>query len=420
MLLFLGNGGAGKTTLAAATGLRLARAGQRVLIASVDQAHSLVDAFSGTVDGDAASGEPSGIRPIAPGLDIVEIDTFTLLEERYRGLGSLMAMASAGHEHGVSFGAIEPEELLGFPGIEELLGMHEICRLADEDRWDTVVVDLPASADALRTLQLPDTVAAYVERIWPHHDRMVAGTGSDVRLTLVVAMIERVLAQIESVRSLIADSARTGATVVVTAEQLSIADAERTLSAAALLGIRIDRVLVNKVLPALNSSSIGLVGAHPAVFWFERWRAAQLDAIAELRRRVTTVPIVEVEHSHGEPVGLGPLQDVADRLERSSLELLAPNSLERRASGWGEQPSVVLESGLGLESVYAMRMLLPVVDSTTLGLGRVEDDLIVSADGRRRRIRLASVLRRCVAESAELDGPCLVVRFRPNPDLWPL
>ena len=408
MLLFLGKGGAGKTTLAAASGLRLAQAGERVLIASVDQAHSLADAFAG----DAEVEDSSGVRSIAPGLDILEIDTLRLLEARYRGLGSLLAVASAGHEHGVSFGAIEPEELLGLPGVEELLGMHEISRLADENRWDTVIVDLPASADALRTLQLPNTVAAYVERIWPLHARMVAGTGSDVRLTLVVAMIERILAQIDSVRSLITDADRTGATVVVTAEQLSIVDAERTLSAAALLGIRIDRVLVNRILPKLNASSVGLVGAHPAVFWFERWRAAQLDAVAELRRRIGTVPIVEVEQAPGEPVGLGPLQDVADRLE--------PDSLERRAPGWGEQPSVVLESGGGLESVYAMRMLLPVVDSTTLGLGRVEDDLIVSADGRRRRIRLASVLRRCVADSAELDGPCLVVRFRPNPDVWPL
>lgn len=394
--------------MAAASGLRLAQAGERVLIASVDQAHSLADAFAG----DAEAEDSSGVRSIAPGLDIVEIDTLALLEARYRGLGSLMAVASAGHEHGVSFGAIEPEELLGLPGVEELLGMHEIVRLADENRWDTVIVDLPASADALRTLQLPDTVAAYVERIWPLHARMVSGTGSDVRLTLVVAMIERILAQVASVRSLITDSARTGATVVVTAEQLSVVDAERTLSAAALLGIRIDRVLVNRILPKLTASSIGLVGAHPAVFWFERWRATQLDAVAELRRRVGTVPIVEVEHAPGEPVGLGPLQDVADRLE--------PDSLERRAPGWGEQPSVVLESGTGLESVYAMRMLLPVADSTTLGLGRVEDDLIVSADGRRRRITLASVLRRCIADSAELDGPFLVVRFRPNPDVWPL
>lgn len=412
-MLFLGKGGAGKTTLAAASGLRLATAGERVLIASVDQAPSLAHAFSGMPENAAGdeSADPSRVRTVTAGLDIVEIDTLSLLEARYRKLGSVVGMASAGHEHGVSFGAIEPEELLGFPGIEELLGMHEICRLVDEGRWDTVIVDMPASADALKTLQLPDTVAAYVERIWPRHDRMVAGTGSDVRLTLVVAMIERVLAQVDSVRSLITDPARTGATVVVTAEQLSVVDAERTLSAAALLDIRIDRVVVNKILPGLNSSSVGLVGAHPAVFWFESWRAAQLAAVAELRRRVGTVPVLEVERAPGEPVGLGPLQDVADRLEPSLLERCTPEL--------GGQPSVVLESGRGLESVYAMRLLLPVVDSTTLGVGRVEDDLIVSADGRRRRIRLASVLRRCIADSAELDGQCLVVRFRPNPDVWP-
>ncbi|MBY3987201.1 ArsA family ATPase [Rhodococcus fascians] len=406
--MFIGKGGAGKTTLASASGLALAASGREVLIASLDQAHSLRDALGAQGDTD----QDSGIGAVAPNLDVVEIDTSRLLEERYRGLGSMLSVASAGHEHGVSFGAIEPEELMGFPGIEELLGLHEVSRLVDEGRWDTVIVDLPPSGDALRTLQLPDTVSSYVERVWPRHDRMVAGTGTDVRLTLVVAMIERILGQIESVRALITDPDRTGATVVVTPEHLSIVDAERTLSAAALFGVRVDRLLVNRMLPALNSSSIGLVGAHPAVFWFERWRAAQLDAVAELRGRVGAVPIVEVEHCEVEPVGLGPLQDVAEHL--------ASHSLERRASSPVGRPSVELESGSGLESVYAMRMLLPVVDSTTLGLGRVEDDLIVSADGRRRRVTLASVLRRCIADSAELDGPFLVVRFRPDPDVWPL
>src|SRR5438270_2126298 len=45
ILLFSGKGGVGKTSLAAATGVRLAQLGKRTLVMSVDPAHSLGDAF---------------------------------------------------------------------------------------------------------------------------------------------------------------------------------------------------------------------------------------------------------------------------------------------------------------------------------------------------------------------------------------
>ncbi len=45
LLFFSGKGGVGKSSLAAATGLRLAELGYRTLIMSVDPAHSLADAF---------------------------------------------------------------------------------------------------------------------------------------------------------------------------------------------------------------------------------------------------------------------------------------------------------------------------------------------------------------------------------------
>jgi len=54
-----------------------------------------------------------------------------------------------------------------------------------------------------------------------------------------------------------------------------------------------------------------------------------------------------------------------------------------------------------------------------LTLGRVEDDLIIGAGGMRRRVRLASVLRRCIVVDAQLRGSELTVRFRPNPEVWP-
>ena len=45
IILYSGKGGVGKTSVAAATGLELARRGKRTLVMSVDPAHSLSDSF---------------------------------------------------------------------------------------------------------------------------------------------------------------------------------------------------------------------------------------------------------------------------------------------------------------------------------------------------------------------------------------
>jgi arsenite-transporting ATPase len=83
------------------------------------------------------------------------------------------------------------------------------------------------------------------------------------------------------------------------------------------------------------------------------------------------------------------------------------------------RPVVDRESGTGLEAVYRMRLELPQVDPGSLTLGRVDDDLIIGSGGMRRRVRLASVLRRCLVIDAQLRGTELTVRFRPDRKVWP-
>jgi arsenite-transporting ATPase len=134
--------------------------------------------------------------------------------------------------------------------------------------------------------------------------------------------------------------------------------------------------------------------------------------IAELERAMADVPIIVAAHTGAEPVGLSALEALAGTIRD---DLAGGDD----AAGAASPSSVRLESGTGVDSIYAMRMHLPLVDPASLSLGRADDDLIVGADGVRQRVRLASVLRRCEVDSAELDGHSLVVRFRPNPDVWP-
>ncbi|WP_067547324.1 ArsA family ATPase [Nocardia crassostreae] len=363
----------------------------------------------------------------------------------------------------------------------------------------------------LRIITAPDTVLGYLDRVWPEHSRALSTGGLDFRRAVLVVTVQELVAAVSKARDLIADHTRTAARLVTAPEHVAVAESARVRSAAALLGLRLDAVLVNKVLPELSAPSdspaphrletqdvapwrgsrdagggrepqgarraehgatahghaaqasygpravrgsavnptvalfgseapdpfaVSLAGGapspvpppHPAVRWYSDRRAEQLAVVAELRERMRGVAVQVVGHAGAEPVGLEALRALSCAVDASgdwvgqrAVPMLGSDAdgvLSTPGTGIAG-PVVRLESGTGVHSVFAMRMHLPVVDPSTLQLGRVEDDLIVGADGVRRRLRLAPVLRRCTVDAAELDGDQLVIRFRTDPEVWP-
>ncbi|MEU5842792.1 ArsA-related P-loop ATPase [Rhodococcus sp. NPDC047139] len=402
MRWFLGKGGAGKTTLAAADALRTARAGESVLVVSIDQAHSLGDVLDLPPARNRATAGESGIGTVEENLDMVEIDSLQLLRSRYAVLASMAALAGA-HDHADRFDLPEPDELTGLPGVQELLVLSEVARLAGTGRWTRIIVDAPASADALRTLTAPRTVADYLARIWPQHSRVAAATGPDPRTHVLVALFDRLQSGIVEVRDLLDDRRRSAAVLVATPDRAGRAELRRVRSWLALAGIGVEAVVINGVVPAVS-------GTGAAARLLADQRAAQQAIVDDIESSVTDVPVIVCERRAAEPVGLAALGEIAEDLHRD----------EPLPSGSGDDPvRVQHESGAGVDAVYAMRMYLPLDDAASLTLGRIGDDLLVGADGMRRRVRLASGLRRCTVSAAEFDGTDLVVRFVPDPAVWP-
>lgn len=435
--MFVGKGGVGKTTLACAQAMDYARQGQQVLLASLDQAHSLGDALGFRFAHDA--GAVPGITRIVPGLDVIELDSLALLEDRFREVADVLAVDS-GHDHGLDLGALDPAELTGLPGVQELLMLVEITQYAADDEWEVIVLDCPPTADMLRILTAPDTLLGYLDRIWPQHQRMMSAIGTDLRRAVLATTMQRIAAAVTEVRDLLADRERTSARLITLPEQVAVAESARVRSATALLGLRLQAVVVNKVLPAVPP---GPEPQHPAVRWYTHRFAEQWDVIAGLRRSMPEIPVLVAGHTGTEPVGIGPLAGltcaepadeagaavsgtgtpVADSGHAGAVRRDSAAAIRDDAGSAAPPdaaiPAVRLESGTGVHSVYALRIPLPVADPATLRLGRVEDDLIVGADGVRRRLRLAPVLRRCAVSTAELDNGYLVIRFRPDPQEWP-
>jgi len=395
--------------LATATAVRDARAGMRVLLVSTDQAHSIGDVLGTPINptgrreptrvfADLDSGEDTGGF-----LDALALDTLALLETHWRDIAGMLA----GRFPESDLGTVAPEELSALPGIQEVLGLHEVGELASSGTWDHVVVDCASTADALRMLTLPATFGLYLERAWPRHRRL-SGT-EDARSAAVVGLVERIGAGTERLSALLTDGSVLSAHLVMTAERVVAAEAVRTLGALALMGVRIDELIVNQILVQDDSYEYRNLPDHPAFDWYSERISEQQAVLDDLDTTIGDVQLVLVPHLPGEPIGakaLGELLDAARRRDGSP----PPAPL---------RPIVDRESGSGLEAVYRMRLELPQVDSAALTLGRVDDDLIIGAGGMRRRVRLASVLRRCTVMDAQLRGSELTVRFRPNPEVWP-
>src|SRR5215467_9491567 len=127
ILLFSGKGGVGKTSLAAATGVQLARLGYRTLVMSVDPAHSLADSFDlETTLFHGSTGDPF---PIRDNLSIHEVNIQKEIRRHWREISSYVA--SVLRTTGVN--DVEAEELAILPGMEELSAMMYVNQFRREN-----------------------------------------------------------------------------------------------------------------------------------------------------------------------------------------------------------------------------------------------------------------------------------------------
>jgi arsenite-transporting ATPase len=414
VVLFTGKGGVGKTTLAAATAAHLARAGRKSLVVSTDPAHSLGDALGADLDG-----EPDELEG---GLFAAHVDTRALVDGAWTDLqGHLRTMLA-----GAGVDELMADELTVLPGVEDLLALAEIRRLAETGLWDVVVVDCGPTAETLRLLGLPEALAGYLERLFPAHRRAVRGMlaglaggrpGSPAAAgwDRTIDALDQLAAQLTGLRALLADRDRTSIRLVTTPERVVAAETRRTLTALALHDLRVDGLVANRVMPAPPPSLRG-----PTARWLRERHAEQQAVLAEVRAECAgTVPVETVAYAATEPTGVPALLELAAALYPPGVDPVAragrdapPALTVRRIAG----------EGTSRDSEFELVLRLPGAADGPLDLSRVGDELVVSVGVTRRLVSLPSVLRRCAVTAARLEGEGhatdLVVVFAPDPAVW--
>lgn len=164
VLVCVGTGGVGKTTIAAALGVAAARRGRRTLALTIDPARRLANAFGRSalgaepirVDLDPVAGRDAGGE--APHLEVMMLEARHAFDQLVHRLTSDPALRRRILDNRIYLQLAE-----SLAGSLEYAAMAEVQALAATGRYDLIVVDTPPAEHALDFLRAPGRLRAFLE-----------------------------------------------------------------------------------------------------------------------------------------------------------------------------------------------------------------------------------------------------------------
>jgi arsenite-transporting ATPase len=378
IILYLGKGGVGKTTVAAATAVRSALLGKRTLVVSTDLAHSLADCLNTQL--------ASNPKPLSANLWAQEVN---VLDEMRRGWSKVQdAMSKVLRKQGMD--AVMAEELALIPGMDEIVGLTNIYRNARDNNFEVVIIDAAPTGETVRLLSMPDTFQWYAQRITGSsalnlaRPLIKAFVPSIEILDAVQIMSERV----KTLRSVLSNPDISSYRPVVNPERMVIKEALRAETYLALFGYPIDSVICNRVIQP---------GNYQDTFMQEIYRN-QEKLRQQIHQTFAPLPIWEVPYYSHEIIGIPQLTDLAQTI-------------------FGDQdPTHIFYRGQVQEvtrvgDTYVLRLPLPHVEMDKVLMTKKGDEMIIEIGTFKRDITLPSMLANQEAKLARFVNKALEIHF---------
>jgi anion-transporting ArsA/GET3 family ATPase len=164
ILVCCGSGGVGKTTTAAALGLRAAQRGRHVVVLTVDPARRLAQSMGlSSLDNTPRpvpmppAGRRAGSGRTAGSLHAMMLDmkrTFDEIVESHSDPDRAAQILANPFYQSLSS---------SFAGTQEYMAMEKLGQLRRADEWDLIVVDTPPSRSALDFLDAPQRLSRFLD-----------------------------------------------------------------------------------------------------------------------------------------------------------------------------------------------------------------------------------------------------------------
>ena len=363
ILTFTGKGGVGKTSVSAATSVRLSQLGYRTLVLSTDPAHSLSDSFN----------LPLGAEPtkIKENLDAIEVNPYVDLKQNWHSVQKYYTRIFMAQ--GVS--GVMADEMTILPGMEELFSLLRIKRYKASGLYDVLVLDTAPTGETLRLLSLPDTLAWGMKAVKNVNKYLIKPLSKPLsRMSDKIAFfippadaldsVDQVFDELEDIRDILTDNKKSTVRLVMNAEKMSIKETMRALTYLNLYGFKVDMVLVNRLLDINEDCG-----------YQENWKAIQQKYLGEIEEGFSPLPVKKLRMYEQEIVGL------------QSLEMFAKDmygDTDPSDMMYDEPPIKFVRIG----NVYEVQLKLMFANPVDIDVWVTGDELFVQIGNQRKIITL--------------------------------
>ncbi len=387
LLLMTGKGGVGKTSMAAATGLRCAELGYKTLVLSTDPAHSLADSFDMELEH-----KP---KQVCENLWGAELDVLLELEDNWGSVKRYITevLQARGLE------GVQAEELAILPGMDEIFGLVRVFRHHEDSNFDVLIVDSAPTGTALRLLSLPEVGGWYMRRFYKPLQKVSASlrplveplfkpiAGFSLPDEEVMDAPYEFYQQIEALGKILTDNTITSVRLVTNPERMVIKESLRAHAYLSLYNVATDLVIANRIIPDEVTDP-----------FFQPWKEHQQQHKQEIHQNFQPLPVKEVPLYSQEMCGLDTLRKLKEILygEEDPTQVY-----------YKESTFQVIQDG----QEYKLQLYLPGIPKEKIQLNKNGDELNIRIGNHRRNMVLPQALATLEPVGAKMEGDNLIIRF---------
>lgn len=384
IIIFTGKGGVGKTSIASAHALKASQNGMKTLIVSTDMAHNLKDIFMKDIGKEYSE--------IANNLYALEIDPNHEMNNNYgnmfKAFKNMMPETSLENENLL-------EDMVVFPGIEELFSLIKIKEIYEKNIFDLIVVDCAPTGETLSLLKFPELLSWYIEKLFPIGKvalkvlRPISKAAFKIEMPDKHALndIEKLYVSLCKLQSLLKNRNVCSIRLVTIPEKMVVEETKRNYMYLNLYNFNVDGIYINRVMPAEIENN-----------FFDEWKKIQGKYIEKLNEVFLDMPTYKVRWYEIDINGFEGLQRIInDSLEDENIfNVLKINSNETFKK---------------LENGYSLTLKIPFAEKDDFDLFESSNEIIIKIGNFKRNIPLPDVVRKYSISNAKFENGELNIIF---------